>query len=65
VLINQIPYPPFLTFSLRGKGQHRKIIIPKISQNDVIDRLNLLEKLIPEYQSIADEFMMLDNTNIK
>jgi len=36
----------------------------QISQNEVKSRLSLLEKLLAEYKSIADEFITLDNTDI-
>lgn len=37
----------------------------QISQEEVIHRLHLLEKLLPQYQDIANEFITLDNTNIE
>lgn len=37
----------------------------QISPAEVIDRLHLLEKLIPDYKSIADEFVTMDNSIIK
>lgn len=36
----------------------------KISKDEVIKRLHSLESLIPQYQSIADEFITLQNTDI-
>ena len=36
----------------------------KISKDEVIKRLNYLEDLVSEYQSIADDFMTLDNSDI-
>jgi len=37
----------------------------QISQTEVIDRLNMLGKLIPDYKEIADEFLMLDNSDVE
>lgn len=36
----------------------------KISQQEVINRQRQLESLLPQYKIIADNFIMMDNTNL-